>query len=272
MHALVDAPGGLLEGCHFDEDALLRRFLDGDRSYRSLLATLLDDFAERHGKRRWSEKTPQQTPAQAWHLLPEAQIVHIHRDPRAVIASMVTTWSDQRPPWLIAQRWSAFTRTVLAEGQTRPESFRTIRYEDLATYPEATLQSVCEFLGEDFTPDMLAPTAERLTAVAASTSRWQAEAGSQVHLPSSRWTGLPLPRRAQAARVLRNALEALGYPPAPRALAALGNLLAPAQLAHQRADRRRQRRQAADLTTPEAKYAAVSALSDAELRVRLNTP
>jgi hypothetical protein len=270
MRALVRAPADLFANCGFDEDALVRKFLAGDRSYRSLLATLLDDFAERQGKARWSEKTPQQMPAQAWHLMPDAQVVHIHRDPRAVIASNLATWSDRRPPWLIAQEWSNYTRTVLAEGRAKAGSFVTIRYEDLADDPEPVLRSLCEFLGEDFTAQMLTPAPERMTAVAASTLRWQSEAGAPVRPAASRWSTIPLPQRALAGSALVHDLDALGYPAEPPALAALGRLLGPARSPRLLRDRRRARLRARELTTPEAKYAAVCAFIDAELRVRLS--
>ena len=37
-----------------------------------------------------------------------------------------------------------------------PERYRAVRYEDLASSPEATVRSICGFVDEPYAPEMLA--------------------------------------------------------------------------------------------------------------------
>ncbi|MBV9254358.1 MAG: sulfotransferase, partial [Actinobacteria bacterium] len=61
LHDTLNPPLDILAGCGFDEDVLFEAARPTDRSYRALLQVVMDDFARRHGKARWSEKTPGQT-------------------------------------------------------------------------------------------------------------------------------------------------------------------------------------------------------------------
>lgn len=261
LHALLHAPAGLLDRGGFDETRLLGRFRRTDRSYRALLATVLDDFAERHGKRRWSEKTPNQLPAQVWSLFPDAQVVHVRRDPRAVVASAARL--GREPAWATARDWVRFTRATLDQGAAAgADRFLTVGYEDLAAGPEPTLRQVMEFLGEPFDPATIDDPEGRRTPVSAP---WQAEASTPVRPPRSEWSRLPAARRALVSRELQGALPALGYPPVDERLAGAGRLLAPARWPHL-VRLARVRRRAARARTPAERYAAVQAFVTEELR------
>lgn len=58
----------------------------------------MSDFTARAGKQRWSEKSAGQPIDAALGLFPNAQVVHILRDPRDVVASsLATPWTDPDP-------------------------------------------------------------------------------------------------------------------------------------------------------------------------------
>ena len=111
-------------------------------------------FLLRQGKERWCEKTP-------GHILkipiirskyPEARIVNLVRDPRAVINSLEgVPWSVDSIILNAFQWW----RCIRAAERHQEGGLISLRYEDLATRPRAVLVAVCTFLEEDFAPEML---------------------------------------------------------------------------------------------------------------------
>lgn len=88
-------------------------------------------------------------------LFPEARYIHLLRDPRDVARSSigmgwaanvyygVDHWVDTEESW-------NSLRDLIA-----PDRFMEIRFEDVVTKPQETLQRVCEFLSLDFDQKML---------------------------------------------------------------------------------------------------------------------
>ena len=118
----------------------------------NFLATLMADVARRQDKRRWAEKTPGNVAHadRIWGAWPEAQIIHIIRDPRDVFASLVEAkkWDS---PDEFADRWiSTIGRGLRLKAEINPsaKSYLAIRYEDLTAAPEKTMRSVIDFVGE----------------------------------------------------------------------------------------------------------------------------
>jgi hypothetical protein len=268
LHELLHAPFGLLDDCGFDEAALLQRFAGTDRSYRALLTTVLDDFAARSGKPRWSEKTPQQQPRQIWSLLPDAQVVHIIRDPREVVGSAMSAWRHDVAPWLLARRCRQFVLEAAAAGaKASAGAYLRIRYEDLADSPEPVLRQVCDSLAADFAAELLT-RAQRATAVPASGSPWQAEAAQPVRPAQSQWSSrLGAVDRALVTAEVRGALAPFGYPPPTRGQQRAGRFAAPWRLPGLLHDRR-QRRAFARARTPEERYVATTAFIRERERLR----
>jgi hypothetical protein len=269
VQELVNAPFGMLDGCGFDDQALTRTFLGTDRSYGALLRTLLDDFAARQGKPRWSEKTPQQRPALIWSVVPDAQVVHIVRDPREVVASAVRAWPHDTPPWAIAERLGGFTRAAREDGVAAPDdSYLLVHYEDLAMSPESVLGDVCAFLGEEFDERMTKPAAERATALGQSGPAWQAEAVAAVRPPRRQWDQrLSVPQRALVSAAVQDTVTQLGYPRVSRRWTLAAAALAPLRIPFRREQRRRDRRMA-QATSAQERYDAVQEF----LRTRRTQP
>jgi len=204
------------------------------------LGELIDALFRRRmrgsGAVRWGDKTPLYVlhiPALA-ATFPTARFVHLVRDGRDVAASAVAKWGRRFPQRLyldetyVLLRWAeAVTRGRRAGGLLGGNRYLEVRYEDLVRRPEACLSSVCDFLGEELHPEMLAH--ERL-------ARSLVAAGGHVEVcePTSpgrvgRWRRDLSPDCAWLAdRLLGSLLDELGYqgPPVEKPSAAAGALLA----------------------------------------------
>jgi len=106
-------------------------------------------------------------------LYPASHVVHIVRDPRAVMASQKKRWQRRRlssspsrvphyeslrvwvnyHPYTIARLWSRATAEAVAlEAHPR---VTLVRFEDLVLEPESTVRRLCERIGLGYEPRML---------------------------------------------------------------------------------------------------------------------
>jgi hypothetical protein len=154
-----------LEGKGREEsDALIANFVEG----------LFRPASERVSAARWCEKTPRNVlfMERLYQLFPDMRFIHIVRDGRDVVASMMrrgfwpvaaghefptlAAYQGDITPRLAAGYWAEVL--ALAETFTTripPSSYFELRLEDLVSRPDSLLQELCEFLGEDFDPKML---------------------------------------------------------------------------------------------------------------------
>lgn len=123
----------------------------------SVIGTGFKMFAEQDGKARWGDKRPMygQRLPELFAMFPDAQVVLLVRDPRAVVASMKKLgW----PKAVIrngsvgggTRRWlNAIDAGQRGLKRYRRDQVLQIRYEDLVTDPASVLSYVCGFLGLD---------------------------------------------------------------------------------------------------------------------------
>ena len=88
-------------------------------------------------------------------LFPEAKFIHITRDYRDNIISMINARFEAEIYSSLAYRWKFNNIQVLKQKKRTPERFYTLRYEDLVADPAYYMEEICKFLGVDFTPDMI---------------------------------------------------------------------------------------------------------------------
>jgi omega-hydroxy-beta-dihydromenaquinone-9 sulfotransferase len=126
------------------------------------------------GKRAACEQTPRNIfyADKLLALYPDARMVHIVRDPRAVLASQKNRWQMRKlggrnvpwaevirlwfnyHPWTMSRLWVRASQAALAlEPHPR---FRIVRFEDLVENPESLMRDLCDWLGIDFQANMLA--------------------------------------------------------------------------------------------------------------------
>jgi hypothetical protein len=126
------------------------------RSYELFFRLMIEVFADSNDAKRCGEKTPQNIRylRELVTIFPRAKIVHIVRDPRDVVASLM------RMPWapdsivMNALKWKIdmlYVREFSRSGGVVHE----FRYEDLIDCPDDTLRLLCRFLGLTWDPAML---------------------------------------------------------------------------------------------------------------------
>ncbi|MCP3958750.1 MAG: sulfotransferase [bacterium] len=89
-------------------------------------------------------------------LFPEARLVHLVRDGRAVAASLRPLDWGPGEPVAAARWWESRVAPGLALETSRPDRVARARFEDLVADPEPALRRVCDHAGLDYDPAMLA--------------------------------------------------------------------------------------------------------------------
>lgn len=191
--------------------------------WRALYAGALNSWARLHGKPRWGEKTPGNLfyVDLLLEMFPDAQFIHLVRDPRAGVQSMqdASFFGDD------VKINALNRRKYLREGLRRdasmpPDQWTRVRYEDLLTAPEDTVEALCHFLGERYVPEMLTyyEDAEQYMSSAAANEFNQAALRPIDPSKAESWREtLPRPDATVIEAICRAEMNVLGYEPdAPR--------------------------------------------------------
>lgn len=198
-----------------DAGRVAERITDGPPTLGSALGIALRAYAEEHGKARWGDKRP----AYALHvteilrLFPDAQFVHLVRDGRDCVASLL------RMPWWhrgfheAVATWAQVvdtTRTYARE--LGPDSWFQLRFEDLVADPAGQLRGVCGFLGEEYAPGMTEPHRVAGMAVPARKTWHRRTHGALDTSRAGTWTtGLTPDQIRLSEAVLGERLTSYGY-------------------------------------------------------------
>lgn len=155
----IDTKCGALDG--IDHAQLKAQILaKGSKDFRYPYQMVLEAWAQHHGKIRWGEKTPGNLfyVDVLLEMFPDARFIHMVRDPRAGVSSMMGTSFFPRDIVFNAMSRHKFMTEgrALLEKSIPAAQRMTLRYEDLVTEPESTVKTLCAFLEEDFVPEMMA--------------------------------------------------------------------------------------------------------------------
>ncbi len=163
-----------------DPDRCLALLSDPDPPFRSVFRAVLTAYLERTGKPRIGEKTPRHVYFldRIIDWFPDASVVVMRRDPRAVIASkLATPWMRRKvtPPSAadgvvrhgrtelivrLADTWVDVYDDIVGRWRDDPRVTVTA-YEDLVSDPSGQLRRLCGRLDLGFSPDMIAGRDER---------------------------------------------------------------------------------------------------------------
>ncbi|PHV39189.1 sulfotransferase [Janthinobacterium sp. BJB304] len=106
-------------------------------------------------------------------LYPEMLFINVVRDPRAQVASMNRAIIHDFDTLLNTQAWVAAHQAADQVMCSHPHRVLTIRYEDFLLQQQATLETICRFLGIDFLPQMLDVTnSQEARQIAQLSSLW----------------------------------------------------------------------------------------------------
>lgn len=136
------------------------------QAFHDLIGSFLEPYLISRGKKRIAEKTP----ANVLHftelseLFPDADFVHIIRDGRDVVASLLTMdWTDTRTgkpmemtrdPANAAATWAHQVKAGLNAKDAGLRIFE-LRYENLVASPRETLGALFDFLDEPWNDQAL---------------------------------------------------------------------------------------------------------------------
>lgn len=143
------------------------------RTPAQLYAATVAALAADAGKRIGCEQTPRNIfyARRLLELYPQSRVVHMVRDPRAVLASQKNRWrmrqlGGKNVPWseivrlwfnyhpvTMSRLWRQATQVAL-ELESHPRC-TLVRFEDLVASPEPTVRSVCDWLQLTFEPNLL---------------------------------------------------------------------------------------------------------------------
>ena len=187
------------------------------QSYSDLVSAIMFEYARAEGKARWGDKTPFYTQDidVLWNLFPGCQFIHLVRDGRDVALSQTgISWLPNSVPQIAAD-WRHKTTICHKVGRALPRgSFLEIRYEDLVTRTEETLRTICGFLGESYSSEMLSYHATALEVVPEESLKWHR---SSVRPPDPSKIGRWKHELCRADRIIfeqiaGDALGLFGYP------------------------------------------------------------
>jgi hypothetical protein len=139
----------------FEVDDLVERFrAAGTARPRAVLRAFYEAYAERHGKRRWGDKTPGHSAhmRRIARALPEAHFVHLLRDGRDVFNSR--TKRRDVDPAQVAVQWRRGIQRARRQSRSL-DHYLELRYEDLVAEPEPALRRICGFIDLGYDPAML---------------------------------------------------------------------------------------------------------------------
>jgi hypothetical protein len=129
---------------------------DTSPTYEKFYKYLLEEYARRRGAGRFGEKTATNVRylEKLLEIFPNCRILHIVRDPRAVVASMIKTSTGSSCVVTNAIKWEIeilYSRNF----SKKTNSYIELLYEDLVQRPEAQLKRICEFIEEEYDCKML---------------------------------------------------------------------------------------------------------------------
>jgi len=207
---------------------ICRRIKQSDRSLGAIARIFIEEITRFSGRTRACVKFPVDVghipELVAW--FPDCKIMHITRDPRAVAMSKTndpsgTALKIRKHPCLASLIRKMAVCFVIAQYRRTARlhlrfkdlgNYRLFRYEDLLAQPERVLRELCDFIGADFTEDMLEPQKGRHEHQRSSLTGKQQKAFDVS--AATRWQTVISPiDNMIISRLTKRSMKRLGYDP-----------------------------------------------------------
>ncbi len=195
----------------------LFRLPKNQRSLRVILDHIYTAYGKQHGFSftTWGDKSPKNTDyfKYIFPVFPDARFIALIRDGRDVAASIFKK-NEQADTRYVLRKWNYSLKMIeMVRRKTSEDSFLLVKYEDLVSEPEKTLDIICRFL--DVNPEpVLDKQAEYLEKMG---SRGKMKAFENLKNPVStasvgKWeTDLPQYYRQVILRGMEKNLRKYGY-------------------------------------------------------------
>jgi hypothetical protein len=151
-----------------------------EATYPAAVRAVFEQFAATKGLVRWGDKTPEYNEHldTLLELFPNAQFVHVVRDPRDVAVSVFKTGFGAKHAYEAAMAWRHAVNRIESFGARLPATqFLHFRYECLLDDPVRTLDRVAAFLGISNHATLVSGLAGQLRVRVRENNarKWQAE-------------------------------------------------------------------------------------------------
>jgi hypothetical protein len=109
------------------------------------------------GAKIWGDQSPLHTFYLPYikKIFPQAKYIHLLRDGRDVVASLVTRFGNDHLYEAVLRWKTSIKRTNQFQEQISPSQYVEVRYENLVREPEPTLRQVSDYIGIEYSPRML---------------------------------------------------------------------------------------------------------------------
>lgn len=142
-----------------DPERIRREFWQGPPTYARLFSLFLIHYAERKGKPRWGAQTGliERYADRLFEAYPDLKIIHMVRDPRDRYEASLARWPNGKGrAGGASARWLYSMNLAERHLRNYPGRYKIVRFETLVEHTEDTLKEVCDFLDEEYVPEMLA--------------------------------------------------------------------------------------------------------------------
>lgn len=183
------------------------------------LRIVMDEIARSQGVDRWVDSTPTNAP----HMLrikrdfPDAQFVHIIRDPRDLALSLDKKGWSRPLPWdkdnsllAAAVYWEWIVRKARKYGDQLGADYMETRYEDLVKTPAPELARIGRFLGCDLNYEAIKQRS--VGSIKNPLTSFKEDLTQGEFSPVGRWkTKFPPPQLARFETLIGDYMQELGY-------------------------------------------------------------
>ena len=140
-------------GISFSADS----FNDITLNSKEIINRLHELYSAERGKSLWGQKTPRFV--RHYELLklhyPDSKFIHVIRDPRGVVNSLIKSNVHQSNALFGALRWKHDVDYGLALKKKHPDDVLEVLYEDFVKNPESITIEICNFLNIRYDESML---------------------------------------------------------------------------------------------------------------------
>lgn len=167
----------------FDPTAVFNAIKDKPRSIHSIAWELLLQAGEKNQAKIVMDKSLDNVhyADELLELFDDMLFLQVVRDPRAQISSINRAIIHDFDTVLNAMTWVKAYETGKKLAQKYPDKVLTIRFEDFVANEEVVLRKICQFLGIDFSPEMLdISQSQEARDISTLSALWESNASAPI--------------------------------------------------------------------------------------------